>query len=78
MVGLVAWGEGCGKPGVPGAYVRVNYFRDWINDDPTLKDEYIEKFPNLAFRPKGYKPKDSDNYYDQLDERGDETNGGRG
>ena len=50
VVGLVAWGEGCGRPGVPGAYVRVSYYRDFIDGDPTLNDDY----PDKRLRPAGF------------------------
>jgi len=53
VVGLVAWGEGCGKPGVPGVYTRISYFRDFINNDPTLKAGY----PTADYRPAGFKPR---------------------
>lgn len=31
-VGMVSWGVGCGKPGVPAAYTEVGKFRNWIDD----------------------------------------------
>lgn len=32
-VGMVSWGVGCGKPGVPAAYTDVGKFRNWIDDE---------------------------------------------
>lgn len=28
---MVAWGIGCGDDGVPGVYVDVARFRDWVD-----------------------------------------------
>ena len=32
QVGIVSWGLGCKKVGVPGAYTEVSYYIDWINE----------------------------------------------
>ena len=36
VVGLVAWGLGCGRKGVPGVYTSVAAAREWI-DSCTLR-----------------------------------------
>ncbi|XP_042887061.1 uncharacterized protein LOC122262915 [Penaeus japonicus] len=30
LAGLVSWGIGCGHPGVPGVYVKVSHYLEWI------------------------------------------------
>ncbi|XP_065083642.1 phenoloxidase-activating factor 2-like [Ochlerotatus camptorhynchus] len=40
QAGIVAWGLGCGEDGIPGAYVKVSNFVDWIQT--TLLEEEIE------------------------------------
>ena len=49
VVGLVNWGEGCGKPGVPTVYSRISYFRDFVDNDPTHNSDY----PRDDLRPAG-------------------------
>jgi secreted trypsin-like serine protease len=31
VTGLVSWGFGCGRPGIPAVYVKVSSFIGWIN-----------------------------------------------
>lgn len=40
QAGMVAWGIGCGEDGLPGVYVNVPLFRDWI--DQQLSQRHVE------------------------------------
>lgn len=42
--GIVAWGIGCGENQVPGAYVNVAHFRNWIDQQLTKNNIDIKAY----------------------------------
>jgi secreted trypsin-like serine protease len=46
LVGLVSYGNGCGREGVPGVYTRVSFFSRWVDQNTaTLNGDAIPPAP---------------------------------
>ncbi|XP_076681045.1 serine protease nudel isoform X2 [Andrena cerasifolii] len=54
VAGIVSHGEGCGRPNEPGAYTKVSYFLEWIQEItsgqgvPPLRRSPLEKCPGFS------------------------------
>ena len=63
LVGLVSWGRECAEDGVPGVYVRISFFYDWIvkkvcetypNDSPPYMGCNPKSNPKITPDPTAY------------------------
>ncbi|KAJ3667050.1 hypothetical protein Zmor_002459 [Zophobas morio] len=44
VVGMVAWGIGCGTEGVPGAYADVAYLRNWVDEQMNKRKYGVDSY----------------------------------
>ena len=51
QTGITSFGDGCAKPGIPGAYARVDQFIDWINEVINNDNDELEESQNILVVP---------------------------
>ncbi len=52
-MGVVSWGDGCGRANSPGVYTNLSVFNDWL-DDQQLGLSYRQKRDLGVVRPGSY------------------------